>query len=76
MVASWDWRRRQANPLDQARDAASANDEGTAKIVDDLMAFFGDRLKVYLKDEGTRHDLVNAVMTKSGQSEEDDIVKL
>ena len=30
-------------------------------IIDDLMDFFADRLKVTLKEQGTRHDLIAAV---------------
>lgn len=33
----------------------------TPKISEDLLAFFADRLKVHLKDEGARHDLIDAV---------------
>ncbi len=29
----------------------------------DLLSFFHDRLKVYLRDQGTRHDLIDAVLT-------------
>ncbi|RWO40652.1 MAG: glycine--tRNA ligase subunit beta [Mesorhizobium sp.] len=29
----------------------------------DLLAFFHDRLKVYLRDKGSRHDLIDAVIT-------------
>jgi len=29
----------------------------------DLLAFFHDRLKVYLRDQGARHDLIDAVLT-------------
>ena len=29
----------------------------------DLLSFFHDRLKVYLRDEGARHDLIDAVLT-------------
>jgi glycyl-tRNA synthetase beta chain len=32
----------------------------------ELLAFFADRLKVYLKDQGARHDLVDAVFTLGG----------
>ncbi|MGS1095708.1 glycine--tRNA ligase subunit beta [Aquamicrobium terrae] len=32
-------------------------------MVADLLAFFHDRLKVYLKDQGARHDLIDAVIT-------------
>jgi glycyl-tRNA synthetase beta chain len=32
-----------------------------ADVADDLVAFFADRLKVVLRDQGKRHDLVDAV---------------
>ena len=38
-----------------------------------LLAFFGDRLKVALKDRGVRHDLITAVFALGG---EDDLVRL
>ncbi|MBN8185764.1 glycine--tRNA ligase subunit beta [Salipiger thiooxidans] len=31
-------------------------------VSDDLVAFFHDRLKVYLRDEGIRHDVIDAVL--------------
>ncbi len=31
--------------------------------VKDLLSFFHDRLKVYLRDQGARHDLIDAVIT-------------
>jgi glycyl-tRNA synthetase beta chain len=40
---------------------------------DDLMVFFADRLKVALKDKGTRHDLIDAVFSLGN---EDDLVRL
>ena len=40
-------------------------------IVDeDLLSFFHDRLKVYLRDKGIRHDLIDAVITQ----ESDDLL--
>jgi glycyl-tRNA synthetase beta chain len=36
---------------------------------DDLLAFFADRLKVYLKDQGARHDLIDAVFSLGGQDD-------
>ena len=42
-------------------------------IADDLLAFFADRLKVHLKGEGVRHDLIDAVFSLGG---EDDLVRL
>jgi glycyl-tRNA synthetase beta chain len=37
----------------------------------DLLSFFADRLKVYLKDKGTRHDIADAVLSLEAQ---DDLV--
>jgi glycyl-tRNA synthetase beta chain len=31
-------------------------------VVKDLLSFFHDRLKVYLRDQGARHDLIDAVL--------------
>ncbi|MHC2216805.1 glycine--tRNA ligase subunit beta [Rhizobium leguminosarum] len=36
----------------------------------DLLSFFHDRLKVYLRDQGARHDLIDAVLT----SDADDLL--
>jgi len=46
---------------------------GGAEIAADLLAFFADRLKVHLKAEGVRHDLIDAVFALGG---EDDLVRL
>ena len=43
----------------------SGSDERTA----DLLAFFADRLKVYLRDQGARHDLIDAVFALPGQDD-------
>ncbi len=37
--------------------------------VDDLLSFFADRLKVYLRDQGARHDLIDAVFALPGQDD-------
>ena len=39
----------------------------------DLLAFFHDRLKVYLRDQGTRHDIIDSVLSMPGN---DDLVLL
>ncbi|UDQ87662.1 glycine--tRNA ligase subunit beta [Xanthobacter autotrophicus] len=39
------------------------------KTLIDLLAFFADRLKVYLRDRGARHDLVDAVFALEGQDD-------
>ncbi len=36
---------------------------------DDLIAFFADRLKVHLKEQGKRHDLIDAVFTLGNQND-------
>jgi glycyl-tRNA synthetase beta chain len=46
----------------------SARDDGKA-IVSDLLAFFADRLKVYLREKGARHDLIDAVFALPGQDD-------
>jgi len=33
------------------------------EVLFDLLSFFHDRLKVYLRDQGARHDLIDAVLT-------------
>jgi glycyl-tRNA synthetase beta chain len=40
---------------------------------DELLSFFADRLKVALKEKGTRHDLIDAVFSLGN---EDDLVRL
>ncbi len=45
--------------------------EWERKKADDLLAFFADRLKVQLREQGARHDLVDAVFALEGQ---DDLV--
>jgi glycyl-tRNA synthetase beta chain len=35
----------------------------------DLIAFFFDRLKVFLRDKGARHDLIDAVLALGGQDD-------
>jgi glycyl-tRNA synthetase beta chain len=41
-------------------------------VINDLLAFFADRLKVQLRDEGKRHDLVDAVFALG----DDDLVRI
>ena len=51
----------QSKPLDE--------EEMHATIAADLLAFFADRLKVYLRDQGARHDLIDAVFALPGQDD-------
>ena len=46
--------------------------QASAALSDDLMSFIGERLKVYLRDRGIGHDVVNAVFADGG----DDVVAL
>jgi len=44
---------------------------------DDLLAFFADRLKVHLREQGVRHDAIDAVFAQGDKSGgEDDLVRL
>ncbi|HQU67296.1 MAG TPA: glycine--tRNA ligase subunit beta [Albidovulum sp.] len=38
-------------------------------LVADLLAFFHDRLKVYLKDQGIRHDVIDACLAMPGNDD-------
>jgi glycyl-tRNA synthetase beta chain len=44
-----------------------------ADLAGQLLAFFADRLKVYLRDQGQRHDLIAAIFSQGG---EDDLLRL
>jgi glycyl-tRNA synthetase beta chain len=46
----------------------SANEFGRPRAAD-LLAFFADRLKVYLREKGARHDLIDAVFALPGQDD-------
>jgi glycyl-tRNA synthetase beta chain len=46
-------------------------DSKNPAIARDLLAFFGDRLKVQLRDQGARHDLVDAVLAQHGEGHDD-----
>lgn len=49
-------------------------EERKARVIcDDLLSFFHDRLKVMLRDQGARHDLVDAVLGE-GASANDDLL--
>ncbi|EJC73999.1 glycyl-tRNA synthetase, tetrameric type, beta subunit [Rhizobium leguminosarum bv. trifolii WSM2012] len=56
--------------LAKTGDAVFAFAGDPAETFFDLLAFFHDRLKVYLRDQGARHDLIDAVLT----SDADDLL--
>ena len=62
--------------LKTTKSAAAAIKTGTrhaavnrAQLPADLLVFFADRLKVQLREQGTRHDLVDAVFALEGQDD-------
>jgi glycyl-tRNA synthetase beta chain len=63
-------------PLSKEIDAAwkshAANNKTAtdhSEIRGDLLSFFADRLKVHLREEGVRHDLIDAVFALPGQDD-------
>jgi glycyl-tRNA synthetase beta chain len=58
---------------ESVREAATSTNKDRERIVGrDLLDFFADRLKVHLRDQGLRHDLISAVFALG----EDDLVRL
>jgi glycyl-tRNA synthetase beta chain len=59
----------------EAEKATSAQTKRLARIVQvfsnasDLLAFLHDRLKVYLKDQGIRHDIIDACLAMPGNDD-------
>ncbi|WP_296427985.1 glycine--tRNA ligase subunit beta [Yoonia sp.] len=42
---------------------------GNSELVADLLSFFHDRLKVFLKDKGIRHDIIDACIAMPGNDD-------
>ena len=59
---------RTPEELEQALGALG-DDAFADTLGNDLLAFFADRLKVYLRDKGARHDLIDAVFALPGQDD-------
>jgi glycyl-tRNA synthetase beta chain len=55
--------------LARPSDQFGRSEHKTAAILTDLLSFFADRLKVQLRDQGARHDLVDAVFALEGQDD-------
>ncbi|MFV0294751.1 MAG: glycine--tRNA ligase subunit beta, partial [Hyphomicrobiaceae bacterium] len=54
--------------LQGAREELDAKEiEKLERATTDLISFFADRLKVHLRDQGARHDLIDAVFALGGQ---------
>ncbi|WP_347140224.1 glycine--tRNA ligase subunit beta [Paracoccus sp. SSK6] len=60
----------QSSDLGLVEDAIAAF-KNRASEVPDLLSFLHDRLKVYLRDQGIRHDIIDAVLAQPGN---DDLV--
>jgi len=58
-----------AAPADQHAEHAPEMASHASGLAQDLLAFFADRLKVYLRDRGARHDLVDAVFALEAQDD-------
>ena len=57
---------------DSPRDVdaiGAASSRSTADVVSDLLAFLHDRLKVYLRDQGIRHDVIDACLAMPGKDD-------
>jgi glycyl-tRNA synthetase beta chain len=52
-----------------ARGTREMSSAQSQTLIGDLLAFFADRLKVQLRDQGARHDLVDAVFALGGQDD-------
>ena len=71
-------------PLADCLDQALANQQtpldpaARPELVQDLLQFFAERLKVALKEQGVRHDLITAVfaLKKPDGGAEDDLLRL
>jgi glycyl-tRNA synthetase beta chain len=64
---------RQAIDLGEKIRGAKPLEEIEVKIVDSVVSFLAERLKVALREKGTRHDLIDAVFSLGN---EDDLVRL
>jgi glycyl-tRNA synthetase beta chain len=53
-----------------AAQRAAVPGAAAGSVAADLLSFFHDRLKVYLRDQGARHDLIDAVLAAGGHQDE------
>jgi glycyl-tRNA synthetase beta chain len=57
-------------PFDtRGTDAVTRPVGNTEELFDQLMSFFADRLKIYLRERGARYDLIDAVFVLPGQDD-------
>ena len=62
-------------PVSPDTGLQSGYEAQASEAVTDLLSFFADRLKVYLREKGARHDLIDAVFALGGQDDLALIVK-
>jgi glycyl-tRNA synthetase beta chain len=55
--------------LARSPDAFGRSEPKTSAVLRDLLSFFADRLKGQLREQGARHDLVDAVFALGGQDD-------
>ena len=58
-----------ARGIARSEQALETAAEHFHEVTNDLLAFFADRLKVQIRDQGARHDLVDAVFALQGQDD-------
>ncbi len=58
-----------SNYLGQSAAGGLVSDIGDSQLASQLLAFFADRLKVYLRERGARHDLIDAVFALPNQDD-------
>nr|WP_322866395.1 glycine--tRNA ligase subunit beta [Aquicoccus sp. G2-2]MEA1113687.1 glycine--tRNA ligase subunit beta [Aquicoccus sp. G2-2] len=61
--------RLQARGLDKPASEEREDVKMGMSLAHDLLAFFHDRLKVYLKDQGIRHDVIDACIAMKGNDD-------
>lgn len=78
-LADWDGKAELDDEFDEEKNLRSLTRQpghsGEDEIAQSLLAFFHDRLKVYLRDQGARHDLIDAVLATGQQDDLALIVK-
>ncbi len=69
--------REYAQPTDPSilDDASKEAFERANAIASDILSFFHDRLKVFLRDEGIRHDVIDACIAMEGNDDLNLLVK-
>jgi glycyl-tRNA synthetase beta chain len=60
---------KRAHQMASSDEALQAASEHFDALITDLLSFFADRLKVQLREQGARHDLVDAVFSLEGQDD-------